>query len=104
MSKHISIVLYGRNLHLLDTRRRLLQEAGYQVWTAIQISGVFAIIIEERIEFLILCHTLSPEERAWAFAFANVQSPPIQCVLLGARKSRCPGETLQNVLDVQQRP
>jgi hypothetical protein len=76
MSDPISLVLYGRNRQLLDTRRRLLQEAGYQVWTAERIPDVFAIIIEERIEVLILRHTLSAEERAWASNFADVQYPP----------------------------
>src|SRR5271155_3967588 len=96
MFEPISLALYGRNRQLLDTRRRLLQEAGYQVWTAEQIPDVFAIIIEERIEVLILCHTLSPEERAWAINFADVQSPPL--TVLSARKSHWPGEMLQNVL------
>jgi hypothetical protein len=75
MSKPVSLVLYGRKQHLLDTRRRLLQEAGHQVWTAGQISDVSAIIAKEQMDVLILCHTLSPEERAWAIALADVQSP-----------------------------
>jgi CheY-like chemotaxis protein len=104
MSEPISLVLYGRNLHLLDTRRRLLQEAGYQVWTAAQIPEVFAIITEERIDVLILCRTLSPEERAWALAFADVQSPPMRSIVLIARKSGYRGEVLQNVLDATDGP
>src|SRR5260370_6708317 len=87
MSKPISLVLYGRKQRLLDTRRRLLQEAGYQVWTAGQIPDVFSIITEERIDVLILCHTLSPEECEWALAFADVQSPPMKSIVLSARES-----------------
>src|ERR1700692_982975 len=71
MSESICLVLYGRDQCLLDTRRRLLQEAGYPVWTARQIPDVFAIITEERVDVLILCHTLSQEEFTWAIAFAE---------------------------------
>jgi hypothetical protein len=104
MSKPISLVLYGRKQHLLDTRRRLLQEAGYQVWTARQIPDVFAITTEERIDILILCYTLSPEERAWAIALADVQSPPLKSIVLGARKSGYRGEVSQNVFDARDLP
>jgi hypothetical protein len=104
MSKPIFVVFYGRKQRLLDTRRRLLQEAGYQVWTARKIPEVFAITTEERIDVLILCHTLSPEERAWAIAFADVQSPPLKSIVLGARKSGYRGEVSQNVFDARDLP
>jgi hypothetical protein len=101
MSEPISLVFYGRDLHLMDTQRRLLEEAGYQVWTAAQIADIFEITSEEAIEVLILCPTLSPEERAWAIAFADVQSPPMKSIILSARKSGYRDEMLQNVLDAR---
>jgi DNA-binding response OmpR family regulator len=104
MSESISLVLYGRGQRLLDTRRRLLQEAGYPVWTATQIPDVFSIVTEERIDVLILCHTLSPEELAWAIAFADVQSPRIKCIVLNARKSGYRCEVSQDVLDARDQP
>ena len=104
MSEPISLVLYGHDRHLMDVLRLLLQEAGYQVWTAGKIPDVFAIITEERIDVLILCHTLSPEERAWAIAFADVQSPPLKSMVLSARKSGYRGEVPQNGLDARDLP
>jgi hypothetical protein len=104
MARPISLVLYGRKQRLLDMRRRLLQEAGYQVWTAGKIPDVFAIITEEPIDVLILCHTLSPEECEWAIAFADVQSPPLKIVVLSARKSGYRGEVPQNGLDASDLP
>jgi hypothetical protein len=104
MSKSVSLALYGRDQCLLDTRRQLLQEAGYAVWTARQIPDVFAIITEERIDVLILCRTLSPGELTWAIAFADVQYPPVKCIVLNARRSGYHGEVPQNVLDARDQP
>ncbi len=82
----------------------MLQEAGYQVWTAGQIPDVFAIATEERIDVLILCHTLSPEERAWATAFADGQSPPLKSIVLRAQNSGNRGQVPQNGLDARDLP
>ena len=98
MSKPICLVLFGREQHLLEIRRQRLQEAGYQVWMAGQIPDVFTIITEERIDVLVLCHTLYPEEREWAIAFADVQSPPLKSIVITATKSGHRGEVPQNVL------
>jgi hypothetical protein len=104
MSKPISLVLFGRKQHLLDTRRQLLEAAGYQVWTAEKIPDVFALVIEERIDVLILCHALSPEERAWAIAFADVQSPPLKSIVLSPRRSGYRDEVPHTGLDARDLP
>jgi hypothetical protein len=98
------LLFYTGDQCLLDTRRRLLQEAGYPVWTASQIPDVFAIITEERSDVLILCHTLSQGEFTWAIAFADVQSPPVKCIVLNRKKSGYRGELPQNVLDARDQP
>ena len=63
MSSVSTILIYGHDPTLLDTRRWVLEKAGFQVFTVGEMEGTAKLLADERIDLLLLCHTLTSEER-----------------------------------------
>ena len=57
-----SVLIYGRDAQLLETRRWVLEHAGMKVTTTTDLGEMESILVNEAIDLFILCHTLSPEE------------------------------------------
>lgn len=55
------ILVYGREATLLQTRAWILEKAGHRVWPTMH--KLEANSLSEPIDLVVLCHTLSPEER-----------------------------------------
>jgi hypothetical protein len=70
MGDDINILLYGRDLGLLHTRRLVLEASGYRVLVATEFSEVQSAFVGSLIDLLILCHTLSHEECSKALALS----------------------------------
>jgi len=66
----ISILIFGCDPLLLTTRKWVLRSSGHRVWTATTSTEVAYILSTEPIVVLILCHTLSLEERRQGLALA----------------------------------
>ena len=66
MSKSLSILLFGHDAALLQTRRLILERSGFQVWSTWDLPGVETVISTQNIDLFILCHTVSLEDRAKA--------------------------------------
>jgi hypothetical protein len=60
----ISILLYGQNRRLLQTRQMVLQRSGYRVWVATDQKEIDALSRTETVSLLVLCHSLTLLE--WA--------------------------------------
>jgi hypothetical protein len=68
MSVPISILLFGRNTRLLESRTMALRSVVYRVHMASDLSTGSHMLRKAQIESLILCHSLPMEDRCRALA------------------------------------
>jgi hypothetical protein len=66
-----SILLYGHDLALLETRRLVLLRTGCSVWTASNLAAMEKTCASLPITLLVLCHTLSQQECERALELAR---------------------------------
>jgi len=79
----ISILMYGRDAHILETSRWALQSRGYRVVTTSHLDEFNSIPLTPSINLIVLGHTLTPKESAEAFAHASARWPRIKRLALG---------------------
>lgn len=63
MTKKALILVYGRELSLLETRCWVLEGAGFHVLSATHFDEATSIFDTDRPDLMILCHSLLPEQR-----------------------------------------
>jgi DNA-binding response OmpR family regulator len=88
MSVPISILLFGRNTRLLETRKMVLESVGYRVYLASDLSTASYMLREAEIDLLILCHSLPMEERGRALA-VTYHWPMMRSLVLTAGEDGC---------------
>jgi DNA-binding response OmpR family regulator len=71
----ISILIYGRDAHLLETRKWVLQSRGYRVTTIPSLADIDLLPLAPAFELIILCHTLPEKEAEVATALASSDGP-----------------------------
>lgn len=74
----VSIVMYGRNAHLLETRKWILKSLGYRVVAILHLAELDRIPLTPAVALLVLCHPLSSKECADAVAHASSRWSGIQ--------------------------
>jgi hypothetical protein len=89
MGPSLTVLLYGRDRSLLNTRELILQKAGYRVWTAADLSEIDRAVQGERVDLLILCHSLTLEQCGRALAFCHSRWPFTKSLLLAVAGSWC---------------
>jgi hypothetical protein len=94
----ISILMYGRDANLMQTRQWVLQSRGYRVLIITHPAGIETTPLAPPIALLVFCHSLSSEERAIALALATSRWPAIKHLVLDAESSRNPGGILGQLL------
>lgn len=104
----VSILIFGCDPLLLTTRKWVLRSSGHRVWTAASPLEVAHILSTEAISALILCHTLSLEERRRGLVLA-VQGqapgkPRVKTLILTAGISPEPLPFLAEVVDAMEGP
>ena len=70
-----SILLYGRDASLLDSRSLVLQYPGYRVECILESAELGQRLRLSPLDLLILCHTLSPLESEAAIAATKLRQP-----------------------------
>jgi DNA-binding NtrC family response regulator len=88
MVSPVSILVFGQDAQLLETRRWLLDAAGFQVRTTGDYPEVVRILDAASPRLLILCHTLSSEECGRVLASAN-RPHGLKILALTAGKCGC---------------
>ena len=78
----ISILLYGRDAHLQETRKWVLQSRGYRVLTIQRLTELNRIPLTPPIALLVLCHTLTSKECSEAIDRATSRWPKIKKLAL----------------------
>ena len=96
MSVPISILLFGRNTRLLESRKMVLQSVGYRVYVASDLSTASRMLGNVEIDLLILCHSLPMEDRGRALAL-NHLCPMMRSPVLTAREDCCRDTLLTEV-------
>lgn len=77
-----SILIYGRDERLLETRRWVLETAGFEVSTTAKPTEVYQTMVAQHIDLFILCHTLSADEQGSALATAHALRPEMRNLVL----------------------
>ena len=85
-----SILVYGRDHRLLETRGWILERAGYRVLTALTLAEVERIAASESIGLLLLCHSLSVEDCEKALIAVSTIHPEVKRLLMTANTPLCP--------------
>jgi hypothetical protein len=94
----ISIVMYGRDAHLLETRKWVLQSRGYRILTIQHLADLNQIPLTPPVALLVLCHTLSSKECTDAVARASSRWPEIKKLALDRDRSSSPSKVLGQVM------
>ena len=68
-----TILLFGRQPDLLDTRRWVLESRGYNVAIANSLVEIASVPKDPPVNVLLLCHLLTPAERTAAAALASTR-------------------------------
>ena len=72
-------LVYGNDEMLVTTRRLIFEQAGYTVFTAESLSVAAFALINHQIDVLVLCQTLSDEERGTVLETAHALKPKTRC-------------------------
>ena len=104
MLSQTSILVYGRDAQLLETRRRVLELSGAHVWMATDISDIVQLGPAVRIDLIVLCHSLSTEQCDQALALAQSRWPQVQTLVLIAGERGCHTGGSDHMADVSRGP
>jgi hypothetical protein len=99
----ISILPFGRNAQLLEPRKMVFEPVGCRVYMATDLSTAKRVLREKQIDILILCHSLSLEERGRALALTYCW-PMMRSLVLTAGDDGCPDNLLTEVIDALDGP
>jgi DNA-binding response OmpR family regulator len=79
-----AILIYGNDPQLVKTRQWVLEVCGYEVWGASNFSTAQRTIQANRIDLLMLCHSLSNEECGRAITIFKPLWPRMKIMVLTA--------------------
>jgi hypothetical protein len=96
-----SILVYGNDPTLVLTRRFILEGEGYRVITTTKFGEAIRLTMTQRLDVLILCQSLSVEERnGGVLATVREIASPLKTLILGYGKSVYPIRTQEESVEV----
>ena len=99
------MLVFGHDDALLETRGWVLEREGFQVWTAMDLATFAERIVAQQINALILCQTLSAEERWNAMTLAGELRPEMKILVMESESARLPegkqAAVLETVVDTR---
>jgi len=99
-----SILIYGRDRQLLNTRRLVLEHIGARVLVAEEVSYIAQVEPDKPIDLIILCHSLSKEQCLDALAQARTRWPHIQSLSLISGQYGCQPALADHIADTAKGP
>lgn len=78
------ILIFGHDAILLETRRLILERAGFHVWIATEATEAVQVLVREPINLFILCQSLSHDECLLILETAHTLRPDMKNLILGA--------------------
>lgn len=82
MPKSGSILLYGHDLDLLETRRLVLEYAGFRAEVVTSLEDAEKIVTAQPANLFVLCHSLSPRECENALRLAHSRQSVMKSLVL----------------------
>ena len=104
MSSQASILLFGHDSQLLETRRLVLERSGHRVCLAADLTTLARLASDAQFDLLIFCHTISMEECGRAIALIHTYCRHVQSILLAAGQSACSQQPLSYVVETVKGP
>jgi hypothetical protein len=102
-SRQISVLIYGHDARLLESRKWVLQSCGYRALSVRHLAGINRVPSTPPIDLLVLCYTLTPKECESAIAHAKMRWPDVKELALvrhnSARKTTPMLTDIQMALD-----
>lgn len=84
LSDSASILVYGRDSNLLKTRRWVLETIGSKVYATTSLKETEQLIISVKPTLLVLCFTLSSEDRRYVLKLVQALRPQMKVLTLTA--------------------
>jgi hypothetical protein len=78
-----TILVYGNDEMLGTTRKLILDKAGYQVFSETNFASALAVLVNQGVNVLLLCQSLTEEERRGILETGRAIQPEIKCVTFG---------------------
>ncbi|HWB33196.1 MAG TPA: hypothetical protein VG714_08500 [Acidobacteriaceae bacterium] len=99
-----SILLFGHSEELLAMRQWVLETRGYRVVKATTFTELASAPDKPRVQLVLLCHTLSAEERDSVAVVAESRWPGVLCHAMAMDRSRAPSGILGRLMHTQEGP
>ena len=77
-SNQISVLIYGHDARLLESRKWVLQSCGYRALSIRNVAALNQVSLSPPIDLLVLCYTLSPMECESVIAHAKLRWPNVK--------------------------
>jgi hypothetical protein len=87
-----TILVYGNEPILVKTRGLILEKAGYEVLASTAFAGAMLTLMTQQIDVLLLCKSLTDEERRGILETAHALQPEIKCAVLDFEERENPIE------------
>ena len=84
-----SILVYGRDWNLLQTRCWILERAGFRVTAAMDLREITRRLSAEEVDLIVLCHTLSLTEYQDALTAARFLKPRLKSLRMAPSNFAC---------------
>jgi DNA-binding NtrC family response regulator len=78
-----TILVYGNDEMLVTTRQLILGKAGYEVFSATNFASALTVLVNEAVNVLLLCQSLTEEERRGILETGRAIQPEIKCLTFG---------------------
>ena len=98
MYKASTILIYGRDASLIETRRWVLEHAQCQVLTTFDLAGLNEAIRSQHIDLFILCHSLTRVEAESALSVAHLLRPEMKNLVMTAEPAIWPEFSQDTIL------
>ncbi len=92
-----SVLIYGHDLNLLQTRRWILVRNGFEVGIASHIAEAEGTLQAQVIDLLLICHTIPSNERRSAVATLKAVRPRLRIMLVTTAGNPEPEDTWQTI-------
>ena len=99
-----SVLIYGHNSSLLETRSWILEKAGFAVNRADSLAQVERLLAGGRKDVLLLCHTLSTEDCVAVERMLEGLCPALKVLALMTRTEACHGPVDASLLSLPTEP
>lgn len=75
------ILVCGNEVLLVETRRLILGQSGYQVFSATDFAGAADVLVNQRIDLVLLCQSLSDIGKRRILEKARAIRPDLKCAV-----------------------